>query len=88
MTDCILILVAVPELEEVMVDWLLEQHDISGFTSHPICGQSREQKKMSIIEQVIGRQRKVMFHIHLQSDTLNPILISLQEDFTGTGLEY
>ncbi len=88
MKNCILILVAAPELEEVIVDWLLEQDDISGFTSHPTYGQSREQEKMSLIEQVIGRQRKVMFHLHLKSDMLAPVLISLQENFTGTTLEY
>lgn len=88
MKDYMLILVSVPELEEDIVDWLLERQEISGFTSNPIHGQSHEQRKLTIIEQVIGRQRRVMFHIHLKPDTLTPVLESLRKEFSGTGLDY
>lgn len=88
MKDCILIMVVNPQLEEEIVDWLLEQYEISGFTSNQIYGNSREQRKLSVVEQVIGRQRSVMFHIHLKADVLDQVIIRLREEFAGTGLEY
>lgn len=88
MKDCILILLTSPQLEEDIVDWLLEQDEITGFTSNPVYGQSREQKKLSIVEQVIGRHRSVMFHIQLDMKFLDQILLKMQQEFAGTNLEY
>ncbi|HEY0635038.1 MAG TPA: DUF3240 family protein [Gammaproteobacteria bacterium] len=88
MSECLLVIVATPAIEESLVDWLLERREISGFSSSRIDGHGSRQSELSLAEQVTGRQRKVMFHIHADCEQARTLLDALKQAFSGAGLHY
>lgn len=88
MSECLLVIVATPAIEESIVDWLLERKEISGFSSTRIDGHGSRQSDLSLAEQVAGRQRKVMFHVHAECAQLQALLGELGSAFSGVGLHY
>jgi hypothetical protein len=61
--QCLLVLIAPPQLEESLVDFLLEHEGFSGFSLQRIDG-SPAHGALTLSEQVTGRKRQVMFHVH------------------------
>ena len=88
MSECLLVIVATPAIEESIVDWLLERKEITGFSSTRIDGHGSHHTDLSLAEQVTGRQRKVMFHVHAECALLNTLLAELKQQFRGAGLHY
>lgn len=88
MNQVLLILLIPPELEETVVDRLLARDDLSGFTSQPAYGHSRDHGGYSLLEQVAGRQRRVMYHIQTDEPTARDLLQGLAEDLPGCALHY
>lgn len=84
----LLILIAPPELEESLVDWLLAREEISGFTGQPAYGHSRSHGGFSLVEQVTGRQRRVMYQVQTDEPTARSLLEALRRDLAGAGLRY
>ncbi len=66
-----------PELEEDMVDYLLEQEFISGFTSYRVSGHGAF-SNMSLAEQVSGRRKRVQLEVLLEKDAVSQILQGLK----------
>jgi hypothetical protein len=85
---CLLIIFASPALEESMVDWLLENDSISGFSTMHGYGHGTRPSAMSLLEQVAGRQRRVEFMIETTREITNFLIADLQKDFSGAGLHY
>lgn len=88
MQECLLVIVTTPALEESLVDWLLARESLSGFSSTRIDGHGSRQTELSLAEQVMGRQRKVMFHVHTDCTAVTMLLEALRADFKGAGLHY
>ena len=88
MTPALLILVAAPESEETVIDWLLAQASIGGFTGYRGFGHSVEHGRFSLAEQVTGRQDRVMFHVETDTAAAALLLERLREDLAGVGLRY
>ena len=86
--ECLLILVATPAVEESLVDWLLAREELSGFSSNRIDGHGSRPDELSLAEQVTGRQRKVMFHVHTDCEAVKELIPRLGQDFAGAGLHY
>ena len=87
MSDCLLTLIATPELEERLIDWLLESgHE--GFTTSPCHGHGVHPARLSAAEQVAGRQRRVAFWIQEPEEQARAIVARLAESFGGAGLHY
>jgi len=83
----LLTIIAPPKMEEPLVDWLLIQSDIKGFTSQVAYGHGSGHE-MSLAEQVSGRRRQVTFWIELEKIKAESILVDLKQNFLGTGLHY
>jgi hypothetical protein len=88
MSEVILMLVVPPELEETVIDWLLAREEISGFTGQTVYGHSREHGGFSLVEQVTGRQRRVMFQVQTDETTARALLAALGGDLSGAGIRY
>lgn len=88
MEQCLLVLVVKPSIENAVIDWLLEHDDISGFTSIPISGHGVSVHSMTIAEQVAGRQKQVMFQMHLPELVARNILDAAEQLFRGSGMHY
>lgn len=52
-----------PELEEDLVDYLLAQNGVAGFTSYHARGHGLVNEEMSLAEQVSGRRNRLQFEI-------------------------
>jgi len=83
----LLTIIAPPAMEEELIDWLLTQANITGFTSQVANGHGSGHQ-MSIAEQVTGRRRQVTFWIELEKKRSESILSDLKQRFTGSGLHY
>jgi hypothetical protein len=81
-------IVVVPTIEDMVVDWLLEREEISGFTSHAVDGHGSSAHSMSVGEQVAGRRKQVMFQFYLPEPLMSGVVEGLTDDFRGTGLHY
>jgi len=88
MEQCLLVLIASPSIENAVVDWLLDRDDIPGFTSAPISGHGASALSMTAAEQVAGRQRQVMFQMHLPEAVARTVIDDAQGFFRGSGLHY
>ena len=84
----ILTLIVPVNLEEVLVDWLLENAPEQGFCSFPVNGHSASHAGLSQREQVSGRRRQIRFDIHLASESSNALLERFRLQFAGIGIEY
>jgi len=87
--DTLVSINVLPILEEAFVDCLLAIDFIDGFSStavsaHGCC----EHEKMSLAEQVAGRQKQVNFRIYLAEDHLKDLIQQLKSSFSGTGIQY
>lgn len=86
--EVLLVLVASPGLEDTLVDWLLRRDELSGFTSQRLEGHSAAHQHLSLAEQVVGRKRQVMFHLHAPYATALGVLEAMRAEFAGAGLHY
>lgn len=85
----LLILIVPPTLEEMLVDVLLQQIQISGFTSSKVSGHGSvhgEHAKLSIVEQVTGRQERVQFMMHATIADLKTLVNHLKTTFRSTDI--
>jgi hypothetical protein len=72
-----LVLVIAPDLEEQLVDLLLEQPDVSGFTCVLVQGNGNP-GKMSLAEQVSGRRRRLRIEVVLPTVAVAALLERLR----------
>lgn len=87
MDESLITLIATPELEERLIDWLLESgHD--GFTTSACHGHGIHAARLSAAEQVAGRQRRVVFWIQTPASEASALVSRLAETFGGAGLHY
>lgn len=85
--QCLLVLVAPPQLEESLVDFFLEREDFSGFSVQKVDG-SPAHGTLTLAEQVTGRKRQVMFQVHAGCPEVRELVAQLRETFGGAGLHY
>ena len=88
MNDLLLTLIAPPDVEEVVIDWLLGRDELSGFTGEAAWGHSREHGQFSLVEQVTGRQRRAVFHLQIDSAQAEPLISAMRDELSGLGLRY
>lgn len=75
-----------PELEEDLVDYLLEQDAISGFTSYIVRGHGTI-TNMSLSEQVSGRRKRIQIEALLDKEEVSAILAGLKKQ-VGVDIVY
>jgi len=88
MNQSLLTLICPPSLERPVTDWLLEQEAISGFTSIQVHGHGSDPHRLSLIEQVEGRKKQIMFQVHLSSEITEDVINALKQNFKGIGIHY
>jgi hypothetical protein len=86
--ECLLTIFAPPALEEALVDWLLEEERIHGFSTAEIFGHGERESGMTLLEQVAGRQRRVQFLVQTDAATAADMIRHLREHYAGAGLHY
>nr|BAL56134.1 hypothetical conserved protein [uncultured Gammaproteobacteria bacterium] len=84
----LLTLIANPDLEEALVDWLLRYEARYGFTSSRVDGHSSRLEGLSLAEQVAGRRRLVRFQMCVDEQELAFLLERLKLDFANSGIQY
>ena len=86
----LLILIANPKLEEMLVDFLLQQNTLSGFTSCKVSGHGtgKAAVNLSLVEQVTGRQNRVQFILHAALPVLHALIASLKDQFSNADIHF
>ena len=88
----LLILIVSPKLEEMLVDMLLQQAAISGFTTSNVSGHGSShgngKVQLSLVEQVTGRQQRVQFMLHAALADLQTLIADLKAKFQNTDIHY
>lgn len=80
-------LIATPENEERLVDWLLE-HGYTGFTTLRCAGHGVDDARLSAAERVAGRQNRVAFWIQLALDEARALVAALGSAFGQTDMHF
>jgi urease alpha subunit len=88
MNLCLLNLICLPGLEDAIVDWLLEQAIVTGFSTAHIDGHGTNPAALNMLEQVAGRQKQVKFSIHTDHDTAKDMIEQLSSKFKGANIHY
>ena len=88
MDQRLLVLIVTPEIEDAVVDWLLEREDIPGFSTAAINGHGASEHSLTAAEQVTGRQRKIMFQLHLPEAVAETLIEEARQAFRGSGMHY
>lgn len=88
MSDSLLMLVVAPSLEEAMVDVLLTQTDVSGFTSSQVYAHGTQASQLSLLEQVTGRQQKIQFLVYGTETALKALTTELSTAFNQADIRY
>jgi len=92
--QALLILLVTPKLEEVLVDFLLQQTAISGFTTTPANGHGtghgagHGSVKLSLVEQVTGRQSRVQFTLHSALPVMHELISALKAEVQDSDMHY
>ncbi len=91
-TQGLLILTAPPSLEESLIDFLLQQAEVAGFTTNIVSGHGRNhtqgKQPLSIVEQVAGRQKQVQLMVRNSFLMLQALIEALKNAFTDVGIYY
>jgi hypothetical protein len=78
-----------PVLEEDFVDCLLALDILESFSSSAVNAHNEcAHEKMSLAEQVAGRQKKINFQIYLLENNLPKLLQQLKACFSGAEIQY
>ncbi len=89
MTEICMLSIIVPvAIEEVMIDWLHEQEEITGFNSIEIFGHGTHEEQMSLYEKVTGKSRRIMYQSHLSEKNARIVLSRLQQDFAKNDIHF
>lgn len=75
----LLVLNTLPELEEDLVDYLLSQDCVHGFTSYPVRGHGHH-ADLSVAEQVSGRRKRLQVEMLLDENEVDCVLEGLAEN--------
>ncbi len=85
---CLISIIIPKAIEDVIVDWLLEQDGFSGFNSMMVNGYGMDEQHMSLSERVTGNTDRIMFQMHMSSSVADVVLSELKKDFTGSDIHY
>jgi len=86
--EALLSLVLPPALSDLLVDWLLEQPEVSGFISLPVNGYGGLEHTMSAAEKVAGYRRGWMIQTHMSQKNACALLKRLKQQFEGSDIHY
>lgn len=86
----LLILIVTPKLEDALMDFLLQHTEISGFTSTAVNGHGTGHgtERLSLVEQVTGRQNRVQFMLHAEFPVLYGLIAEIKDKFQHTDMHY
>jgi nitrogen regulatory protein PII len=84
----LLTIIVSPDIEDIVVDWLLARGDVPGFSTIPIRGHGEQPEAMDLREQVAGRRARVMIQSCLSFETAERVVEALRAEFPGTGIRY
>lgn len=79
MTMTLLVMNVNPALAEEMVDYLLVQDGVTGFTSYQVYGHGKN-RGLSVTEQVTGRQSRLQYEVLMDVADVAAVLDGLAEN--------
>jgi len=88
MNLCMLSIIVPTAIEDVIIDWLMEQDDIDGFNSLNLYGHGSKESVMSMAERVTGKSAKVMYQTHTSESNAKNILGRLKSEFAASDIHY
>lgn len=89
--DGVLVLVTLvvsPTVADALIDWLLQQPLIRGFSSHDGMDHGQDPQQFSVTEQVAGGRPRTFFSAVLPQAALAAFLQGLRADLAGTEVHY
>lgn len=88
MMKALLILMATPILEDALIDVLLAQAEIKGFTSSKANGYGLNASALAMVEQVTGKQNRLQFLVEADVEILQRLISKLKLQFANADLYY
>ncbi len=76
---CLLVLNTSPVLEEALVDYLLLQEQVTGFSSHAVYGHGQH-TGLTVAEQVTGKRKRMQYEMVVKRADVPTILAALASE--------
>ncbi len=86
--QALVVLNITPNIEEEILDWMLAHRNVSGFSSQPVFGHSSRHERLSLAEQVTGRERRTEFQIQMPTASVDAFLATAREQFKTANVHY
>lgn len=81
-------IVITPDIEDIVVDWLLERPEVERFNSYQIKSYNKDHSEYTVIEKVTGWKRKIAIRVLFPTDTIPLIIEGLKNNFKNSGIYY
>lgn len=81
--NALVMLTVSPQMEDEVVDWLLSDSDMTGFTTLPAFGHGGPHHLLSVAEQVAGKRARVQFQIATSTERAAALLEAFEAEFPG-----
>jgi hypothetical protein len=88
MSDQCLSLLAAPEIEEKLLDWLLLFAGAATYTSQSVARHGVRTANLDPLEQVLGRGDAVLVKILIEQEAAGALISTLGKEFAGVGMHY
>ena len=75
-------------LEETLVDCLLAIEGANDFSSQFINAHTSNHERLSLPEQVTGRQKQIKFQMYVSEKQLGILIEQLKQSFSDSGIHY
>jgi Protein of unknown function (DUF3240) len=81
-------IVITPDIEDIVVDWLLERPEIERFNSYQVKSYNKDHSAYTVIEKVTGWKRKIAIRVLFPADTIPDIIREMKTKFANSGIYY
>lgn len=81
-------LICGPQLQEKLLDMLLVHFGSEVFLSVPISSHGTDARRLSPLEQVLGRKHSIFVQVLLTAEEAQELQRLLHKDFSGTAIRY
>lgn len=87
-TRQLMTIVITPDIEDIVVDWLLERPEIERFNSYQVKSYNKDHSAYTAIEKVTGWKRKIAIRVLFPVETIPEIIRQMKTEFANSGIYY
>lgn len=81
-------IVITPDIEDIVVDWLLERPEIERFNTYQVKSYNKNHSDYNPIQKVTGWKRKIAVWVLFPTEAIPNVVREMKEQFANSGIYY